>query len=499
MNKKTNYSILKKKAVLKMGLILIGWLTLFFAIPAVADTESGECTGFGDLRCPIAIEVHKTIVHSYDEDITRAAIGDPNIADIQVLTPRQIMIVAKNNPGVTNLVVWHGKDKAVIHDVRVFVSGNLIQAIDMRIRQLVPGAQVTVMAGRKGVLLDGTVASDRMLERVLSLVESFDVAVVNLLAVTGSRQVQLEVKIVEVSRSAAKQMGLGFLFQGDMNIGFFGNGSVSGGLSNSSDGARLGSDMELLPAFGSAFQLALNSLDNDFLGILSLMKGQGLARLLATPTLVTMSGQEAEFLVGGEFPIPVDSAAGGITVQFKSYGIILKFTPYVTGEETITIKVAPEVSNPDSSLSVSSGGVAVPGVKSRRGSTTLQLKDGQTFVMAGLIMEDLQSTVNKVPLLGDIPVLGGLFSSKEYQKNETELMVMVTPRLVRALNADERPVVSPSLEPYELNDVDFFLLNRSADADTPPGAAGSREPQSREAATTRSPVAGFVGPLGLSR
>jgi pilus assembly protein CpaC len=181
--------------------------------------------------------------------------------------------------------------------------------------------------------------------------------------------------------------------------------------------------------------------------------------MLAKPTLVTMSGQEAEFIVGGSFPIPVSQEFGQTTVNFQSYGIQLKFKPYVLGEETITMYVAPEVSTPDYSLGTMSGGVAVPGLKTRSSSTVLQLKDGQTFVMAGLLKEDVSTTFDKIPLLGDLPILGTIFTSKRYQKSESELVVVVTPRMVRALNREEVPPLPGADMDPDLSGVDFFLLN----------------------------------------
>jgi pilus assembly protein CpaC len=447
---------------------------------------SANCPGFGNDRCTIGVEIHKSIIQETEDPITRASIADPAIADIQVITPRQILVIAKNQPGTTNLIVWHGDNEADVYEVRVVIPDDLINAIRQRIAQLVPNALVTAIPGGKGVLLNGEVSSSQMLDRVLMVVGSFDVKIVNLITVTGSQQVQLEVKIAEVSRSGAKKMGLGFLFKNDWNIGLFPSGGVSGALSTSNStlpetvvtevnaieqtvsqyttggglSQSLSSEIDLQAPFGSAFQLALHGVSDDFMAVLSLLKSQGLAQMLATPTLVTMSGQEAEFLVGGEFPIPVAGGFNETAIEFKQYGIILRFTPFVNGNETITIKVAPEVSNPDYSLAVFSGGVSVPGLKSRRGATTLQLKDGQTFIMAGLLMEELYSTVNKFPFLGDLPILGTLFTSKQFQKNETELMVMVTPRLVRALNADEVPALPGHGAWGDVNDVDFFLLNR---------------------------------------
>lgn len=492
--------------------------------PATISTGENDCQGFGDKRCAIDIEMHKSTILQCDRDITRASIGNPDIADIQVVTPRQVLIVAQRKPGFTNLILWHGKDHADIHTVRVFISGDLIRAINERIHQLVPGARVTALAANEGIMLNGTVASQQMLARVLTIAKSFNIDVVNLITVTGAQQVQLEVKIAEVSRSAAKKMGLGFLFKGNVQAGLFPSGGVTGTMSASNSlipettitevdtieqsiteyttsgglAQSMSSSMSLLPAFGSAFQLALHGVSDDFMSILSLLKGQGLAHILATPTLVTMSGQEAEFLVGGEFPIPISGDSNDVTIQYKRYGIILRFTPFVTGEETITIKVAPEVSNPDYALSVSAAGVTVPGLKTRRGSTTLQLKDGQTFIMAGLLMEEMYSTSDKVPILGDIPLLGGLFTSKAYEKNETELMVMVTPRLVRALNPDEVPEIPASAHIDDVSDMDFFILNRPPDSGNAPSSRQD-EPATEDNAGDNSMIPGFRGPTGYTR
>jgi pilus assembly protein CpaC len=314
---------------------------------------------------------------------------------------------------------------------------------------------------------------------VLTAVKSFDVNVINMITVSGSQQVQLEVNIAEVSKSGSKQMGLGFINNSDWNIGLFPSGSFSGAsaaVGDSSGGVTSG--LDLASPFASAFQLAVHSLSGDTVGILSILKGQGLARILATPTLVTMSGQEADFLVGGEFPVPVPGDNGSTNVTFKEFGILLRFTPMVVDKETITIRVEPEVSSVDYSLGVISGGVSVPGISTRRGATTLQLKDGQSFVMAGLLKEESATTISKFPFLGDIPIIGSLFTSKSFQKSESELMIMVTPRLVRALNADELPPLPGAAERSNVSDVDFFLRNlpperpaQKSDAPVQPEAA----------------------------
>ena len=456
---------------------------------------ASPCNDFARTMCRIRLEPSRSFIQKTQEPVTRVSIADPEIADVQLITPTQVLIISKKNLGVTNLIIWHGDEQAEVYEVMVYMPEKLMQFVRDRIHAMVPGAAVVVWPAKDGgILLDGEVTSQEMLDRTLQIVGGFVDNSTNLITVRGSQQVQLEVRIAEVSRSGMKEMGLGYLKSNDWGIGVFPSGSVEGNLSPGTRSVVLGeqsgelqqvltSTMALTSPFGSAFQVALHSVKNDTLSILSILKGQGLARMLACPTLVTMSGQEANFLVGGEFPIPVSNEDGNTNIEFKKYGIMLRFTPTVVGKETITLLVCPEVSAPDYSLSVFSGGVAVPGLKTRRGSTTLQLKDGQTFVMAGLLKEETAVMINKIPFLGDIPILGTLFTSKEFQKKESELMIVVTPRLVGALNPDEVPVL-PGEEMHDnISDSDFFLMNKTkSNADIPQDAPPA-----------------FVGDIGFSR
>lgn len=486
------------------------------------------CNDFARTKCRIEVQLHKAFVKRTEAPITRVAIADPNIADVDLITPRQVLIVSKEKAGITNLILWHGDERAEVYEVVVYIPGSLTKAIQDRINQLAPEARVKVLISYKGIILDGEVESQEMLERVLNIARSYvDLSPNNnFITIRGTQQVQLEVKIAEVSRSDMKKMGLGVLNNKNWTIGVFPGGQASGMASTSrtiSTGERpaitstntdlttgvitsttmaggsetlknasraLSSVMEVASPFVSAFQVALHAVGSDSLAILSVLKGQGLARILASPTLVTMSGQEASFMVGGEFPIPISGEDRQTTISFKRFGIMLRFTPTVVSKETITIRVEPEVSNVDYSLSVFSGGVAVPGLKTRRGSTTLQLKDGQTFAMAGLMKEETRTVINKIPFLGDIPILGALFTSKEFQKDETELVIIVTPRLVRAMNRDEVPPLPGEDINDNVSDVDFFLLNRAKN----PEAKKPAHPKE----TVSSPP-GFIGEMGFSR
>ena len=476
-------------------------------------------------KCRIDIELSKSIIKRFDHPVQRISIADPKIADYHLLTPTQLLLYAKDKIGTTNMIVWYDEDTIDVFDVQVTVSATLLEKIREELAEIVPQARVKLSRGSSSLMLYGEVDSQETLNKTLQVVSAYVQAVTNLISVRGSQQVQLSVRIAEVSRTGAKQMGLGFLTSKDFSVGLYpGSGSIAGttvGSSTNYNGSvpiettttvtdlatntststttteyitenlsevssGLATASSLTSPFASAFQLAISSLSDDFLGILSVLKSQNLARILASPTLVTMSGQQAEFLVGGEYPIPISSSDSGTTVQFKSYGIMLRFTPTVVAAETIVVQVEPEISNVDYTLAVSSGGVSVPGVSTRRGSTTLQLKDGQTFVMAGLLREDMYSVTNKVPFLGDIPYLGTLFTSKEFRKNETELMIMVTPRLVRALNPDEVPKLPGEDEMGIISDSDFFLKNKT-EVDPPDDKTPTNE--------TAKPVQSYNAPL----
>ncbi len=482
------------------------------------------------------IYLGKSIVFTTGKRVTKVAIGDERIASVRAISQNELLIRG-NRPGWTNLIIWYGNTaKPDIFDLQVQINPRTLETLERLIKRLVPSARVRAIPVNKEVILDGTVESQRDMQRVLQIATAFfkkeeknateeKVGTVvniqtgsydmtnesnqrnysvepvvairnNLIVLKGCQQVQLQVKIAEVSRSGMKKMGLAFLNNHDWAIGIFPAGSASAELTGSrniSGGTNASQSMQIdltegtigfsntaaspgqksfssaitstaqvTSPLGGAFQVLLHSFQDDSLAMLTLLKSQGLARFLATPTLVTMSGQEASFRVGGEFPIPVTSTYGAVNVEYKKYGITLRFTPYVVDRETITLNVSPEVSSPDFSLAIASGGVSVPGLKTRVGYTTLQLKDGQTFVMAGLLRENSYILNDKIPFLGDLPYLGTFFTRKQFEKDETELIVVVTPHLVRPLNPGEVPALPGENMQDNISDFDFFLTNKNS-------------------------------------
>jgi len=453
---------------------------------------------FGNLSSVIAVPIGHSHLINTPLPIIRASISEPKIADVNVISANQVLVIAKSEiPRSTTLILWHNKGFIQTFDIHVYqdISPLLLNQVTARLKEIAPFVNVKLLPaitanGKERVVLSGEVVSQEVMDRVLWVLKAFNLKFANLIKIKGPQQVQLKVVVAEISKSGTKQMGINFLDMGaNMGVGVFKGGdtsmdssvsisesmdpstrvtwgpSGSGYTYSSSDGgsgasSSASSTNSVTSPFASAFQIAINSSKHSWLSLLSLLKSQGLAKALATPTLVTMNGQAANFQVGGEYPIPVQGEKGGITIERVQYGIILSFTPYIIDEETITLVVSPEVSAPDFSLGVTSGGVTVPGQTTRKGKSTLQLKDGQSFAMAGLLNEEAYVTVNKIPFLGDIPYLGTLFTSKETKHNETELVIMVTPTFVRPLDKDEVPQLPGQDTENSIGDIDFFLENR---------------------------------------
>jgi len=476
-------------------LFLVHALVFLICIqPCVAS----QCNDFAGTGCRIMVEVDKSFVKLTDKKVTSISISNPEIADVKLITPRQVLIIAQRT-GSTNLILWYGdgeESRADVYEINVYLSDNKVAHIRSQLKAYVPDAKVRVAQTQDGVILSGTVESQQQLSRVLTIVSAHVFKITNLIELHCAQQVQLEVTIAEVSRTGMKRMGLGFLVNQSLGISAFENGSAGATMNRTNTGSKLSTaTASITTPFASAFQIAVSNEKGNASAILSILKGQELARLLATPTLVTTSGQTANFIVGGEFPVPVAGESGRISIQFKEVGVKLNFTPTIIDKETISLVVNPEISSLDYTVAVKSGGVYVPGVKTRKGSATLTLRDGQSFAMAGLLKEESSRSVKKVPVLGDIPIIGGLFTSKEYSKQETELVVMVTPRLVKPLNNNERPSLPGATMHDNINDMDFFMLNRLTYKTSPTPGAGEK----KATLISPSPSPVFVGDLGFSR
>jgi pilus assembly protein CpaC len=419
------------------------------------------------------------------EEIGRIAVADPQVADLKVVTPTQVLLTAKG-VGSTDMTLWtRGNDPLVI---ALRVTRNL-EGLRKQLKELFPNEQVAISTAGDLVVLTGEVSDVRMPERIAEVARLHSDKVANLVKVSGDQQVQLEVRFAEVSRNGLRQLGVnlfhkstnrkwvGGMFNPNVYPGDFlnttTNPSIPGTGPRGLAGPGFPPDVPAAP-FANAFNFFVSGFDDfPIAGILSLLEGNGLARVLAEPTLVTLTGQEARFLAGGEIPIPLASTFGSTSVQWRKFGIILQFTPTVIAGTSINLKLAAEVSDLDPNLAVTIGGTTIPGLTSRQSETTVRLGDGQSFAIAGLLSDQVRSQIDRVPLLGDIPILGALFRSTSFQKNETELLIVVTARLVAPVAPHELPPLPTEYENNNPTDLALFLLGIEGEAVDPRPASAT--------------------------
>jgi len=412
----------------------------------------------------LALEVGQNRLLMLSEVIVRVAVADPAVADLKVITPNQVLLTSKG-AGTTDLTLWNKDNVPLV--IALQVKRN-VEALRRQLKELFPKENVSASAAGDLVVLVGEVNDLRTPERVAEVARLHSKQVANLITVGGNHQVQLSVRFAEVSRSGLKQIGVN-LFGGSTS------GAQVGGMVGPKNflgsyldqqtvhvpGTGLPGQPPVFPTapFGQSFQLFFGSATPfPFNVTLSLLEENGLAKVLAEPSLATLSGQEAKFLAGGEIPIPIATALGALNVQWKKFGIQLGFTPTVLDQGTINLKVAAEVSDIDPANGVSYQGLFIPGLTSRQAETTVRLGDGQSFAIAGLMSEKVRSTIDKVPGLGSIPILGALFRSSQYQSQETELLVVITVRLVKPVAPHEVQPLPNDFEAQNPDGMAFFLM-----------------------------------------
>ena len=377
----------------------------------------------------------------------RASVANPAIADTLVISPKQVYLTAKTI-GATTLTLWK-KNGSVSTVIEVLVTPDLSK-LKAQLHTVFPGEKhVEVTAGHDNIALSGTVSTAEQLSKIVEMAEPYAPGkVINLMTVGGVQQVMLEVHIVEMNRGLTRRMGINYSRLGESF--FFGELNDLSELSVEEGVFSFLRSAAVNATFGIPFG------DDLYMIFLDFLKQHNLSRVLAEPTLVAISGQEANFLAGGEFPIPVPQALGVTTISFKEFGVKLSFNPTVLNHEKIALKIMPEVSELDFGNGVNSAGFTIPAITTRKVQTVLELDDGQSFVIAGLLQNNIRETVAKYPILGDIPILGTLFRSTSFQKSETELIVIVTPRLVKPINLAKLPL--PADDYLEPNDFELMLL-----------------------------------------
>ena len=414
-------------------------------------------------------------------NVERVAVGDPKIADVNVVARRDLLVTGKAL-GITSLLIWRGGATPEAYRVRV------IPTVDGTAKK--PDEELKNTRVEQGRTLEGVLPNLLAHRRAKLAAQAQNKEVTDLSSVNLESQVMTEIKIAEVSRRTLQQFGLNLLKStGNTLVGLgapgaitgigypafpyrqpgsIPNGGQAGGvIANPNAGQPTGTfsvSGSQVP-LANAFNLIAGNPVRGLLGVLSILEGRGLARVLAEPSLVAMSGQTASFLAGGEFPVPVSqggSSGGAVTIQYREFGVRVSLTPTVLARDRIALKVAPEVSDLDFSNGITVSGVSVPSLTVRRTDTTVELGDGESFVISGLVSSNLLTNVDKVPWLGDLPILGAFFKSTRLSKQEKELVMIVTPHLVRPLTKGAKlpPLPGARFDRYDPNMAETLLLER---------------------------------------
>ncbi|MYM57646.1 type II and III secretion system protein family protein [Vibrio sp. OCN044] len=450
-------------------LIIIISLFCFYWQSAVAATRSGKA---------VLVPHHKSTHVTLAGKAKRVSLGDPEVLDIVMLKSDEVFLIGKKL-GSTNLMAWDSRGR-LIESINIEVTHDL-NSLKSKLYEFLPDEEINVHSAQNRLILSGQISSQSAMNVALRVAETYSVGeeadedktslseqtdktgVINLMSIGGAQQVMLEVTVAEVQRSLVRKFDANFHF-------FQKNGNVSWG--GTSTGASLPTtSTSVIPTFTApsvdSTGLLGSFIDSNtlFSFALDLAKQNGTAKVLAEPNLTALSGAKAEFLAGGEFPIPVPDE-DGITIEYKEYGVGLKFIPTVLSDKKINLNLAIDVSEiaNTSSLTLTPNATnttyTIPPITKRSASSTLEMADGQTIGIAGLLSENVRDVVGEMPGFSDIPILGQLFNSQDYTSNETELVILVTPRLAKPVNRNKVSLPTDSF--IEPSDFEYYLLGRGA-------------------------------------
>jgi pilus assembly protein CpaC len=425
-----------------------------------AQAEAATQQNLPSSGAPLRVMVGKSILINTSERLKRVSVTDSTIADPEVVTPTQVLVHGRE-PGEVSLLIWDELERSRSFDLRVDVD---VTAASEEMHRIFPDERITVAPSRNAIVLSGHVSTEDVYKRAGEIATAYTKKVVNVLTFgpVGAQEVLLEVKFAEVDRTALGQLGFNlFSTGGGDTIGTTTTGQF-GGFQTQSQSSSGGTGTAAKLQFSDLLNIFFFRPNQNFGVIIRALQQKNLLQILAEPNLIAVNGREASFLAGGEFPFPVVQPGGvggqnAVTVQFKEFGVRLKFMPVITPAGLIHLHVAPEVSTLDFANALTISGVTIPALSTRRAETELELQDGQSFVIAGLMDNRVTSLVNKVPGLGDIPILGNLFRTKSLQKSNSELVVLVTARRI-----------SPSQEGKLPTYPQPFLDQKNFDGKTPP-------------------------------
>ena len=381
-------------------------------------------------------------------------VGDDKIADVVPTTGHSFSILSKKE-GVTTVSVF-GANKRLIKSINVYVNVD-VNDLKARLHAIMPEeTRVSISGALDQIVVSGPVTNASNLRQIIDLAGAYATKVVNLMNVEGTQQVMLSVRFVEMERTAAKGLNLSLqgTRTGNPGLLFAGGNSAIAGVGTTGAG-NLGKFVIPTTAYGAGLAVINGDIGLEF----DALESKGLTKTLAEPTLIAMSGDTASFLAGGEIPVPVpqtgNNGSSSITIVFKQVGIILEFKPTVLKDGMINLEVNPEVSAVDSTVNIQVQGTSVPGFKVRRAKTTVELRDGESFAIAGLLSDNYQSTINSMPFVSEIPILGTLFRSPSFKKDQTELVILVTPHLAKPTRG---PMATPADHFVPPSDYELFLF-----------------------------------------
>ena len=473
-NKTRHRGVIKKAGHMNIdGIFKAALVGLCLAAGPLAATAQAETLRVvrKSTESSLYVPLNRAGVVESDTAFAELSIAIPSIADISSLSDRTIYVLGKA-PGLTTLTLLDANGR-LITNVNVRVSAD-ISEFKERLRQILPGEKIEVRTANDGIVLSGIVSSAARLQRALDLAERYaEGRVSNLMSVGGIQQVMLKVRFAEMHRSVSKSLSSslslgGSILSGDVGLrGGTGTSVAEGGVAGALGGA--------LPASNEntgAILFGFNAGNTQVGLLLEALETKGVVRTLAEPHLVALSGQEARFLAGGEYPVPVAQEDGVITIEFKPFGIQLNFVPRVVDKDLINLELEATVSDIDPTNGITFDGFTVDAFSVRETATTVELRDGESFAIAGLLQDNFIDSNNQLPWLGDVPVLGALFRSASYQRDQSELVIIITAHLVSPVRGDALALPTDRIKPP--SERDLFLYGRTAAGTRTPkqGAAG---------------------------
>ncbi len=433
-----------------------------------------------DIGDPLQLTLNAGKLISLDKAATSVFVGNPELADVHVQSPTIIYVFAKK-PGRTNLFALDDKGKVLLNSP-VIIQHDVL-SLEEALKNLGPSLNLKAESLQEGIILTGRAPSANVSEDARRIAALYTEAgsIFNRIVVEGSQQVNLRVQVAEVSRSVTKQLGVNWENIINTDNFSFGLGAgrdfLSGGTLTRVDDATTG-------------LLGFNDGQTSINAAIDALEEEGLITVLAEPNLTALSGESASFLAGGEFPVPVPGDDGTVSIEYKEFGVSLEFTPNIVGNNRINLKVKPEVSQLSSTSALNIGGFFIQSLLTRRAETTVELASGQSFVLGGLLNNDTDNNIQKTPLLGDLPIIGALFRSTSFQKNETELVIIVTPYLVNPVNSRMALPTDGYVPP---NNSDLY---KDGNIFRPSVKDGAFNQTPNDSATANKPVK-LVGPAGF--